>query len=192
MTKLNLLLVTCCAAFFGWKASPCPQEAPAPGATCCEAVQTVSLPEASALDRIKALEGTWISLDEEGQPTDTVVSTYRTTAGGSAVLETIFPGTKNEMISVYHLDGEDLVLTHYCTMQNQPRMRATKDSDAKKIVFKAYEVCNAKSDADPAMRQGTVWFLGENRLKSEWLMTENGEVTYTAAMNLQRLTTEAK
>ena len=46
----------------------------------------------------------------------------RTTGGGSAVTETLFPGTAHEMMSVYHMDGDDLVLTHYCAGGNQPRM----------------------------------------------------------------------
>jgi hypothetical protein len=28
------------------------------------------------------------------------------------------------MVSAYHLDGEDLLLTHYCIANNQPTLRA--------------------------------------------------------------------
>ena len=41
-----------------------------------------------------------------------------------AVVETVFPGSAHEMVTVYHADGPDLVLTHYCMEGNQPRMRA--------------------------------------------------------------------
>ena len=57
------------------------------------------------------------------------------TAGGSAVQETQFPGTPMEMVSVYHLDGADLVMTHYCVLGNQPRMKADPKSPADKIHF---------------------------------------------------------
>jgi hypothetical protein len=44
-------------------------------------------------------------------------------AGGSVVMETMMAGTDYEMINMYHLDGDDLVLTHYCAGGNQPTMR---------------------------------------------------------------------
>src|SRR5690242_9923644 len=74
------------------------------------------------LDRLKALAGTWVEADKDGKPTDKVVSVVKVTAAGSTVHETLFPGTPMEMISVYHLDGADLVMTHYCALGNQPRM----------------------------------------------------------------------
>ena len=61
-----------------------------------------------------------------GQPTDQVVSTYRVTAAGSAVMEVLFPGTDHEMVTVYHQDGDDLILTHYCAAGNQPRMKCRR------------------------------------------------------------------
>ena len=33
-------------------------------------------------------------------------------------------GTPMEMVTLYHMDGAELVATHYCAMGNQPRMRA--------------------------------------------------------------------
>ena len=46
---------------------------------------------------------------------------YGVTAAGTAVMEALFPETDHEMLTVYHLEGNDLVLTHYCAMGNQPR-----------------------------------------------------------------------
>jgi len=61
---------------------------------------------------------------------------YRVTAGGSAVEETIFPGTKMEMVSVYHLDKGNLVMTHYCMLGNQPHVKLnTRKSTASELVF---------------------------------------------------------
>src|SRR5262249_2697880 len=41
-----------------------------------------------------------------------------------------------EMISVYTADGPDLILTHYCVLGNQPRMKADPDSPPNQIVFR--------------------------------------------------------
>src|SRR5687768_12947493 len=87
-------------------------------------------PTHAAFEKIKALAGTWVEADKDGKPTDKVVSVVKVTAGGSAVQETIFPGTQMEMVSVYHLDGADLVMTHYCMLGNQPRMKADPKSPA--------------------------------------------------------------
>lgn len=63
-------------------------------------------------------------------------SVFRVTAGGSAVHETIFPGSKMEMVSVYHLDRGRLLMTHYCVLGNQPRMKLnTRKSTARELVF---------------------------------------------------------
>ncbi|RMH11142.1 MAG: hypothetical protein D6695_09815 [Planctomycetota bacterium] len=76
------------------------------------------------LGGIKALEGTWTMLDENGA--EIVGTVYKTTAAGSAVQEVMFPGTEHEMVNLYHMDGSDLVVTHYCAAGNQPRMVASE------------------------------------------------------------------
>ena len=60
----------------------------------------ISSPE---LNRIKALAGRWTSTTSMfGNKDEKVFTAYAITAGGSAVVETIFPGTPNEMVSVYY------------------------------------------------------------------------------------------
>ncbi len=57
------------------------------------------------------------------------------TAGSTVVHETLFPEQPHEMVSVYCVDGSDLVMTHYCVLGNQPRMKADRNSPANQIVF---------------------------------------------------------
>src|SRR5947207_11511699 len=76
-------------------------------------------PKASAaLDKIKALAGTWKT---SGKPAMSVV--FKPTSGGSAVIETMFPGSGEEMINLYTASGDTIMLTHYCMLGNQPRMK---------------------------------------------------------------------
>ncbi len=137
------------------------------------------------LARIKALAGEWILLDDEGKPTDDIGTTFRVTAGGSAVLETLFPGTEDEMLTVYHQNGDRLMLTHYCKIGNQPRMRARTDTKADELVFEFVDGTNM-SRKDRAMRSGRFHFLGENRMRTEWKMIEDGKVLHTARFDLVR------
>src|SRR5260370_759637 len=94
------------------------------------------VPTNSGLEKMKKLAGTWLAADKDGKPTDQVVSIIKVTAGGSAVHETLFPGQPHEMISIYTADGPDLILTHYCVLGNQPRMKADLDSPPNQIPFK--------------------------------------------------------
>src|SRR5436190_21302907 len=70
-------------------------------------------PKNASMDKMKTLVGTWVTADKDGKPTDEVVSVIKLTAGGSALQETLFPGQPHEMISMYTVDGSDLVMTHY-------------------------------------------------------------------------------
>lgn len=85
--------------------------------------------DSAGLTALKALAGDWAGptykhKDERvwAQEENSVV-TYRLTGGGSAVVETMFPGTPSEMTTVYHDDSAGkLVMTHYCNARNQPKM----------------------------------------------------------------------
>src|SRR5262249_25095171 len=88
---------------------------------------------AQRFEALKKLAGDWVMVGKDGKPTDTVVSSIRVTSGGSAIQETLFPGGEKEMITMYHLDGADLILTHYCMLGNQPRLRAEPGTDVNKI-----------------------------------------------------------
>src|SRR5471030_2984942 len=92
-------------------------------------------PTNAALEKMKKLAGTWLLADKDGKPTDEVASAIKVTAGGSVVHETLFPGQPHEMISVYTVDGADLIMTHYCVLGNQPRMKAELKAPANQIVF---------------------------------------------------------
>ena len=74
-------------------------------------------------DQFKQLAGEWVG--KETGKNGRVHVTYKVTSGGSAVVETILPGTDHEMVTVIHPDGDDLLLTHYCMLGNQPHMKAT-------------------------------------------------------------------
>jgi hypothetical protein len=90
---------------------------------------------AEAFASIKKLQGDWRGpAAMKGMPPSR--SVFRVTAGGSVVEETIFPATKMEMVSVYHMDKGNLMMTHYCALGNQPQMKLNaKKSTAQELVF---------------------------------------------------------
>lgn len=140
----------------------------------------------SRLDIIKRLAGDWVEVGQDGRPTGKVVSTYRLTAGGSAVQETLFAGTDHEMITLYHMDGDDLVLTHYCVTGNQPRMKAEKQTDRTKLIFRCAGGTNMKSENDEHMHRATIVWKDDDHIHSDWEEVKDGKNVMTASFDLAR------
>ena len=145
-------------------------------------------PTHAGLERIKKLAGTWVEADKDGKPTDKVVSVIKVTAGGSAVHETIFPGQPMEMVSVYHLDKGDLVMTHYCVLGNQPRMKADPKSPANQIRWTFAGGTNLDPAKDMHMHSATVTFIDDDRIEIAGEAWEGGKPcpNHCATMKLVR------
>lgn len=127
-----------------------------------------------AFEKLKTLEGEWI--DELGTfaGVGEVGITYRVIASGSSVVETMFPGKSFEMLTVYHLDGKDLVLTHYCAAGNQPKLKASPIQD-KVLKFEFVGGTNFHPASDNHMHEGWIEFLDENHIKGSWIGWANGK-----------------
>jgi len=123
------------------------------------------VPTKSAFEKLKKLEGTWLAADTSGAATDQVTSIIKVTAGGSAVHETLFPGQPQEMISVYTVDGPDLVLTHYCVLGNQPRLKADAKSPSDTIRFQFAGGSNLDPTKDKHMHSSTLTIVDDNHIE---------------------------
>ena len=142
-----------------------------------------------ALERFRALAGEWVAAEDGEMVTKgDLVARYRVTAGGSAVIETLFPGTPHEMVTVYHGDGQDLVLTHYCLEGNQPKMRARGAGAAERVDF----AFDGGANVDPAtsrhMNSASFRFLGPDEIESEWTEIEAGKPVLVVKTRLHRKT----
>jgi hypothetical protein len=129
----------------------------------------------SGLERLKKLAGEWVATDPQGKPTSQVVSVFKITAGGSAVHETIFPGTPHEMVTLYHLDGQDLVLTHYCAAGNQPHMKADPKSSPKQLRFQFAGGSNLNADKDMHMHEGSITWIDDDHIEWSWVGYKDGK-----------------
>ncbi len=120
------------------------------------------------LEFMKALAGEWVA---EGEELNGKYE-FRVTAGGHAVEEREMIDTPMEMLTVYHLDGGDLVGTHYCMMGNRPRVIGSALSEnSKRIEFTCDgKPGNTRSHDDPHIHH--------------WSMTlqEDGSLQYDAVM----------
>jgi hypothetical protein len=118
-----------------------------------------------AFETMKKLAGTWVVADANGKPTDQVQSIIKVTAGGSAIHETIFPGQPQEMLSVYTVDGSDLVMTHYCVLGNQPRLKADPKSTSNQIVFEFAGGSNLDPSKDKHMHSATLTIVDDSHIE---------------------------
>jgi hypothetical protein len=99
----------------------------------------------TAFAKLKSLAGEWKNEPGAGEHPGKI--TYRVTSNGSAVMETFFPGSDHEMISMYFVDGDELRMTHYCAMGNQPRLRLDRQaSKPDELIF----VFEGGTNLDPA------------------------------------------
>lgn len=133
-----------------------------------------SPPTNPALEKLKKLAGTWVATDKDGKPTGEVVSVIKVTAGGSAVHETLFPGQPHEMISVYTAEGPDVLMTHYCVLGNQPRMKADAKSPSNQIVFQFAGGGNLDPKKDKHMHEATLTIVDDDHIELAGCAWENG------------------
>jgi len=136
---------------------------------------TKAAPAHPGLERIKKLAGTWVEADKDGKPTDKVVSVVKVTAGGSAVQETLFPGQPMEMVSVYHLDKGDLVMTHYCVLGNQPRMKAEPGPKPNQIRWVFAGGTNLDPAKDMHMHEGSIKWVDDDHIDWSWQGYKDGQ-----------------
>lgn len=131
-------------------------------------------PTNAGFEKLKTLVGTWVTADQDGKPTEEVVSVIRLTAGGSAIHETLFPGQPHEMISVYTAEGSDLVMTHYCMLGNQPRLKASTQGLENKLHFEFAGGANLDPQKDKHMHSGTLTIVDADHIEIAGVAWENG------------------
>ena len=132
-------------------------------------------PTNAGLEKMKSLAGTWVAADADGNPTGDVVSVIKVTAGGSAVHETLFPGQPHEMVSVYTAEGSDLLMTHYCMLGNQPRMKADAKSVTNTLQFEFAGGGNLDPAKDKHMHAATLTIVDADPLELQGIGWENGK-----------------
>jgi hypothetical protein len=152
----------------------------------------------AAFARLKTLKGTWQSAvsdehkaakkgehSEKHTGKSTVI--YRLTGAGSALVETQLPGSNIEMVSVYHLDRNDLRMTHYCAAGNQPHMKLDQArSTADHLIF----VFDGGTNLDPAkdihIHGLEITFDKDDQVTSAWEAYRGGKTMGTTSFVMKR------
>lgn len=122
---------------------------------------------------LASLIGEWQGKDPEGKPMN---ASYQWTGGGTSLVETMTKAQKPVMMTMYHADKGSLMLTHYCKLGNQPRMRADMPKgDAKTLAFNFVDVTNLANPTDPHMHKVSFTFQDQDHFTQEWILSKDGK-----------------
>jgi len=92
---------------------------------------------------------------------------------GSALMSEIHAQGKDDMITMFHLDGNRLLMTHYCGAGNQPRMKAVA-SDAKSVSFEFVDGTNI-APRDGHMQHVTFTQPDADHHTEDWVFLDHGK-----------------
>ena len=128
-----------------------------------------------SFDSIKALSGNW---EGKTQMSDPVQVSFRVTAGGSAVMSEIvsrMKGKPEDMITMFHVDNDRVMATHYCTAGNQPRMVASASPDGRTISFNFVDGTNIASPKAGHMDHLVITIADADHHTEDWTFVKDGK-----------------
>jgi hypothetical protein len=147
---------------------------------------------------LKNLAGTWqgsVTVDppqpEMGDGSLLQVSLRVTSRGNALVHEMHEPGKPEDParydhpVTMLYLDGDRLLLTHYCDAGNRPRMVARTSPDGKKVEFDFLDLSGSNQHGH--MDHGVFTLIDANHHIEDWTYMMPGDKPIHAHMDLKRV-----
>ena len=143
-----------------------------------------------SFDQLKTLAGTW-----EGKVTTTPPHpemdgslgqvNFRVTSMGNALMHDMKSSVRpDNPITMFYIDNDRLLLTHYCDAGNRPRMVAKASPDGKQVEFDFLDVAGGTQYGH--MHHAVFTILDENHHIEDWTYMEPGDKPIHAHIDLQR------
>jgi hypothetical protein len=137
-----------------------------------------------AFASLKNMPGTWEGKTADGHP---VLVSFKVVSGGTAVMSNIQGHGPDDMISMFHLDGPNkLLLTHYCSTGNQPRMAASVSPDGKTFTFNFVDATNLDSPDAGHMQRMVLTLVDDNHHTEDWTFVDHGKEVKEEMFDLRR------
>lgn len=158
-------------------------EKPAPA----ERAASVSREQAlQSYERFKKMSGKWHSKSTKGWEE---VCTIKVIAAGSCVVSESFGAHPNEtMLTMYHMDNDRLLLTHYCVAKNQPRLQLTGvTNDGRKLHFTFLDATNIPSRDSGHMDEVVYEFADDDHVTEHWSWYEKGKSRLMERIDMVRV-----
>ena len=163
------------------------------------AAQKSAAPKSEAqksFDKLKALAGNWEGPVTVQPPTADMpngkpihVSLRVTSMGNLLMHEMTSADRPDDPITTIYLDGDKLLLTHYCDAGNRPRMVAKTSPDGKTVEFDFVDISGNTKYGH--MRRAVFTSIDEDHHTEDWTFMLPGDKPIQAHFDLKRVSTVA-
>ncbi|MCI0415536.1 hypothetical protein L0222_22405 [bacterium] len=129
---------------------------------------------AVAFEQLSSLVGEWKGVQDGIE----ITLTYTLTADGSALMEEFRPAKGPVMITMFSVEGNHLIATHYCSAGNQPQMitKAIQEPQGKPLVFSLLRVTGMRSPEDWHNTGLEVLLEDKDHLTQKWTYIYKGKM----------------
>jgi hypothetical protein len=150
-----------------------------------------------SFNQLKALSGNWA-----GKATavpkikemhgDQMRVSLRVTSTGHAIMHEMWqppqagkPAREDDPITMMYVDGDRLLLTHYCDAGNRPRMEGKVSPDGKTVEFQFVDLSGGTKYGH--MDHAVFTIIDANHHTEDWTYLEPGDKPIHAHMDLVRM-----
>ena len=142
-----------------------------------------------AFEKLKTVAGSWVgqvtTVPDAGMNGTMTQLSLRVTSRGNALAHEIsVSGSPDHPLTMFYVDGDRLVLTHYCDAGNRPRMTGKLSPDGKTIEFDFLDLSGSNQQGH--MDHAVFTFIDANHHIEEWTYMMPGDKPMHARLDLQR------
>ena len=173
----KLVLLICCVAMAGGAFSQASRQVP-------------SSDGQKAFDTIKILAGSWQGRlstipKTPGIDGSTAQVSIRVTSRGNAVMHDLtVNGIPDNPITMFYLEADRLLLTHYCDAGNRPRMEAKMSPDGRTVEFHFLDISGPSQKG--YMNHILFSITDANHHTEDWTLMMPGNQSVQAHFDFQR------
>jgi hypothetical protein len=143
-----------------------------------------------AFDKLKTLAGSWVGQLTTFPQEPSVEGKFAqfslrvTSLGNAFVHELSLSGRADHPVTMFYLDGDRLLLTHYCDAGNRPRMVGKVSPDGKTVEFDFLDLAGGNQYGH--MHHAVFTFIDANHHLEDWTWMGPGDKPVRAHFDLQR------